>query len=653
MIFIGIDFGSCALKAVAIKTSGKTFSILQTHYFPIKPDDSEEQKELSALSYLKSLVDLYKNREVKYIFCCPQNEISVHTLYFPFKERYKIKKSLPFEIEDKLALFTKEVLISDVKIIDRSENSATVLVFSSFRENIVKLIETVNKLGIQPFIISCEASAVSNLFEKKPEKEHKKQKEQSEQNTTDEKQAPHKECDLYVKIGHTHTMIMIFSQGLMENVYSFEWGVSACVRKIALKYEIPFHSAMEQFCEKAFVLSQDKGYTGSQIEFSKAIQEPLGILVHKIQLLLLELQGEKKYNCKKLFITGGGAQIRNLQAFLSKELNLPCSRVEHPPGYPDWNLRNNEQQQNNLITALGTALEGMKNIRNPAINFLKGDLAVKINPIAAISPRWKQNLLLIIAGLFFLNLYSFLRAQQSETLSNKIQNIFRRESIRTAGLSPKNISIEKVKTFMENQKNILKHSELSKELKRLPSALDRIKNLSTAIKKNEKWDMDIKQLNIKDNKIQIEGEISPLYVEDLKKQLKELAVANTFKNFSADLIQSPSIAETSKNIEEKNSKVATQKPEQTDNIALTETSKTKETPENLKTDNIALTDKATLTETSKTKETPEKLKTDNIALTDKATLTETSENKETPEKLKTASDKVFFKYSFIQKKAKI
>ena len=169
---------------MAIKTSGKTFHILQTHYFPIKPEDSEEQKELVTLSHLKSLIDVYKDRDVKYIFCCPQNEISVHTLHFPFKERYKIKKSLPFEIEDKLALFSKQNLISDIKIISRSEKSASVLVFSSFRENIVKLIETLGKMGIQPFIVSCEASAVSNLFEKKPDKrsdKNKKHKNQSSQ----------------------------------------------------------------------------------------------------------------------------------------------------------------------------------------------------------------------------------------------------------------------------------------------------------------------------------------------------------------------------------------------------------------------------------------------------------------------------------------
>lgn len=618
---------------MAIKTSGKNFSILQTHYFPIKPEDSEEQKELSTLSHLKSLVDLYKNREVRYIFCCPQNEISVHTLHFPFKERYKIKKSLPFEIEDKLALFNKQNLISDIKIISRSENSATVLVFSCFKENIVKLIETVNKLGIQPFIVSCEASAVSNLFEKRPEKKQKAQKPQKPQeqeHQIDEKKEERKECELYLKVGHTHTMVMVFSKGLMENVYSFEWGVSSCIRKIALKYEIPFHAAMEQFCEKAFVLSQSKGYTGSQIEFSKAIQEPLGILVHKIQLLLLELQGEKKYKCKRLFITGGGSQIRNLQAFLSKELNLPCVRVEHPTVYPDWNLRSNEEQQNNLITALGTALEGMKNIRNPAINFLKGDLAVKMNPIAAIPPRWKQNVLLIVAGLCFFNIYSFLRQQQSETLSGKIHNIFRRESIRTAKLSPKNINIEKVKTFMDNQKKILKHSELSRELKQLPSALDRIKDLSTTIKKSEKWNMDITQLNITDDKIQIAGEISHLYLKDLENQLQELAEANTFKNLSTSEVQDPSI-KTQKNNEEKGT---TDTPQKTgaESTALNETKPEEPSPTSETTLNAGKSEEPSPT-------------SEKEATTDASQ--QASENKET------SANKVSFKYSFVQKKVKI
>ena len=84
MIFVGVDMGSCAVKAVAIKKTGKTFNILQTHFFPIKADESEEQKTLLKLSHLKTLADLYPSKEVRYIFWPPskRSEHGSHSLSF-------------------------------------------------------------------------------------------------------------------------------------------------------------------------------------------------------------------------------------------------------------------------------------------------------------------------------------------------------------------------------------------------------------------------------------------------------------------------------------------------------------------------------------------------------------------------------------------
>ena len=56
MIFVGIDIGSCAVKAVAIKKTGKDFHILQTHFFPIKIDDTEEQKKNIKVESLKNSI---------------------------------------------------------------------------------------------------------------------------------------------------------------------------------------------------------------------------------------------------------------------------------------------------------------------------------------------------------------------------------------------------------------------------------------------------------------------------------------------------------------------------------------------------------------------------------------------------------------------
>ncbi len=527
MICVGIDIGSCAVKAVAIKKAGKTFNILQTHFFPIKADEKEEQKKLLILGHLKSLANLYQSRETKYIFCLSQNEVSTEKLTFPFKEKYKIMKSLPFEMEEKLSLFDYKKMISDIKMTDLSTEKKGVLVFSTFKENISNLLNDIKPLGIEPTILTCEASAISNLFERKkePAKEHH-QKEEG--------QKIKEECHLYLKISHTHTMAMILANNHLQNVYSFEWGAASCIRKIAVKYEIPFHKAMEQFCEKAFVLTQTRGYTGSQIEFSKVIQEAFENLIDKLRLLLLQMEGEESYKCKKILLCGGGAQVRNLQTLLSTRLNIPVSRVENPPNFPQWNLRNNDIKQNNFITALGAAMEGLKKPKRPAVNFLREEFATRFNPVSLVINQWKQPLTLGISVLVLFSVYAVFRSHQSEKLSDKINRIFRNRSIQIAKLQPKQVTIERVQHFINSKKEWSKQNELTEKLNDIPSALDKVKKLSVAIKKQEAWNLEIQELNVAGNKVEIKGNISSTYLNTFKNNLTDLAENGTLKTLTTE-----------------------------------------------------------------------------------------------------------------------
>ena len=511
-----MDIGACAVKAVAIKKTNKTFNILQTHIFPIKEDDSEEQKRLLIVGHLKSLSHLYRSPETKYIFCLSQNVVSTETLSFPFKERYKILKSLPYQLEEKLSLFDNKNLISDIKTTNFVKGKQQVLVFSAFKDNISDLIKDINSIGITPYILTCEASAVANLFE--VELQEKK-----------EPQEKREHCDLYLKIGHTHTMALVFIQGRLRNIYSFGWGASSCIRKIAIKYEVPFEKAMEQFRKKAFVLTQTKGYTGSQIAFSKILKQTFDSLIDKLRLLLLQLEGEKVYKCKQIFIFGGGSQVRNLQALLSTQLNVPVSRVENPPQFPQWNLRNNNEQQNNLVTALGTAMEGLKKTRDPAINFLKEEFAVRINPFSFFIHQWKHPLILGISTFIILVLYSFLQSNQSEKLSEKTHRLFKTKSIQIAKISPKELNIQRVQKFLLSRKEITKQADLAKKISLIPSALDTIKTLSVTINKSKSWNLEIQELNILDDTIEIKGTIVASYLNLLETNLTQLAKTGSFK----------------------------------------------------------------------------------------------------------------------------
>lgn len=540
MIFVGVDIGSCAVKAVAIKKTSKGFDILQTHFFSIKADEKEEQKAMLIIGHLKSLADLYNNRETRYIFCLPQNQVSTETLTFPFKEKYKIVKSLPFELEDKLSLFDYKTLISDIKINDFSEGKRQVLVFSAFKESISNLLNELQSVGIKPFMLTCEASAISNLFEiKKTKKKNDPTKDLKEKESGD--------YHLYLKIGHTHSMAITFAHNSLQNVYSFEWGVFSCIRKIAVKYEIPFNKAMDQFREKAFVLTQTKGYTGSQIEFAKTIMEPFEHLIDKLRLLLLQIEGEKKTNCKKIFIYGGGTQIRNLQALLSTHLNTPVVRVEHPPHFPKWNLRNNDEKQNNLITALGTAVAGLKKRKNPPINFLKEEFSIQFNSFSSLWNQWKQPILLALISCVLLFTYASIKDHQSKKLSEKMNTVFQKQSTKIIKFKGKRISTEMVQRFIDNKKMMTQKTKLIKQISNIPSALDQIKELSMAIKKQDTWNLKIHRLNIKNNKIEMEGYIHPNYLITLEKSLIPLAVSGSFKN----LIKHNKPENLSKNLENK------------------------------------------------------------------------------------------------------
>ncbi len=538
MIYVGVDIGSCAVKAAAIKTANKTFTVLQTHIFPIKPDVDEEQKRLLKLGHLKTLADLYNSTEAQYIFCFSQNEVSSEKLSFPFKERYKIMKSLPYQMEEKLSLFDHKKLISDIKMSHFSEGARQVLVFSAFRDSISNLIKDLDSVKIKPLILTCEASAVSNLFEIKKSENIKQNSTEDDKNTN---------CQLYLKIGHTHTMAMLFSRNQLQNVYSFGWGAASCIRKIALKYEIPFSKAMEYFCEKAFVLTHTKGYTGSQIEFSKLIHQAVDNLIDKLRLLMIQLAGEKNYKCEKILLLGGGAQIRNLQAFMSTHLNVPVSRVEHPAHFPKWNLRHNDEQQNNLVTALGSAMEGLKRTRSPAINFLKEEFTVRSNPFSFLLVQWKQPLVWGISALVLLFVYSALRNYQSETLSDKTNRLFKKKSIQIVKISPTQINVEMVKKFISSKRKITKQAELIEKISLIPSALDKVKSLSVSINKKKSWNMEIQELNIMGDKVEIKGEIAVRYLPFLEKNLIQLAAVGSLKALEKKQLQNTESKEKSEN----------------------------------------------------------------------------------------------------------
>ena len=128
--------------------------------------------------------------------------------------------------------------------------------------------------------------------------------------------------------------------------------------------------------------------------------------------------------------------------------------------------------------------------------------------------------------------------------------------------------------FIDSKKRLTKQAQLTEKLSRIPSALDQIKELSIAIKKQESWNLEIQELIINGNKVEIQGEIAAVHIKDLENNLTTLALNGQLKTILKNQIQSTTIEKAptketlTKNEKESETLITEEKYESKNNMIL-------------------------------------------------------------------------------------
>ena len=107
----------------------------------------------------------YQRENSRFCFALAQHQISSFQASFPFRERFKILRTLPFEIEDKSPFRLSKVLF-DIRFSSISEaNQADIICFLTPRQNATQFLDLIKKTKISPHLLSAEAVAIANLIE--------------------------------------------------------------------------------------------------------------------------------------------------------------------------------------------------------------------------------------------------------------------------------------------------------------------------------------------------------------------------------------------------------------------------------------------------------------------------------------------------------
>lgn len=426
---VGIDIGTYSVKVVEINTSKKGFAI--TQFFEKElPQNPGVDNQLEIIDFLRNLFSSYDLSQVSVAMTIRQDQVSHRLKTFPFADRLKILKSLPFELEEEIP-FPTESAIFDGKVVKIQGHQSEVLACIAQKSKVAQYVQLAQDIGVSLSTLGAEGLSFANLYENWNQPIAT---EMLNLLTLDENEKPEINVSLSVNIGHTHTLVVVFENNRPIAVRSLLWGAKNVIDAIAKKYELPLLDAMKEFKTKAFILTHKQGASFDQVTFSDTISKSFRELTKDLQLTLLELKSQMNAVVKNIDLTGGGSLVQNLNAFMTQQLEVPVNRVNLLDQFPQVEFERNSRIDASFSLAIGIAIDTLRKPRNPAISFLKQEFALQNDGFKILWQRWGFVAQMTAVLLVMLMAYTHFRVSFSEEMIEQVDTALSEQARNVAKL---------------------------------------------------------------------------------------------------------------------------------------------------------------------------------------------------------------------------
>ena len=484
MKFIGIDVGTSSIKILELLNSARGPQLSYFQEIPIGNNPAHD-KELEILEALRSYSSGLNPDKVRIAMGLNQIEVVSRKLQFPFLERLKIQKSLPFELEEEIP-FNLETAIFDYKTI-QTEGGQTQVLGAAVPKNFVdKVVRLASDSGLDVSVLSSEGFALANLAE-----------------TSAPSGPDHLIAQLH--IGHTHTNLNFFLSGRLVGLRFITFGMKELISLVVKKYEMPWVEAKKEFEEKASLLIYREGATYEQLNFSDTLSQGLKPLYQELRLLLIEAETEFKKKVKSILMSGGGAQLGCLNAHLTMQLGLVCNPAPRPAvaGQAQFSGENYLR----FSVALGLALEAMKRPRSPAVQFLRGDFAKQNRRFTLFWDKWGHYAKAGAVALVGFWILAEVRLVVTENLLSQAQEQLRKQARQTAGLSLKQASESALRNFLKEEKKKVDELKSLSKVQELPTSLDVLRKLSDVLPSRAQLKMNLTEVAVHGLRVEMIGTV--------------------------------------------------------------------------------------------------------------------------------------------------
>lgn len=524
MRVVSIDVGSYSIKVAEATMDSKEVVIEQLFQKTLNPDPAHDT-ELEVLEYLREFVQNYDTNETRFVLSVKQEHISGRIKEFPFREKQKILRSLPFELEDDIP-FSQRVAIFDAKIIQTKEDVTSVYACACPKEEIQNILNFSHDVQIFPDVLTIDAMALGNFVDHWQKTSPEITSDYGISNEKTNAQTEEKSIGVILNMGHRRTLALFYDKNTKAPITarSLPWGGHDVVITVAQVYQLPYIEALKEVQKNCFVLLNHDGASTDQITYSETVKDILSELGKSLRLVFMDIQSQWNGSIKDLKFTGGSSQIKNLNVYLTQQLEIPCNPFQFLSNFQtsDKSLKTPANEMAYSL-AIALTIEGFKTPRNPPINFLKDEFAKESKKFKNLWTKWQPTAAFIAIAFTIFFIYGISREFITEELNTKTDDVFVEQAKKIANLPTRRATVSNVRKFIKKEKSYSKKQEQLKAIMKTPSALDIFKKINDSLPGKNISKLDLTHFQIKDDDVSIKGYAQRQDIPKIKSALSLLS----------------------------------------------------------------------------------------------------------------------------------
>ncbi len=516
---LGIDIGRYSIKVVEILANNRSYEITNAKEYKILNLETSNQ-EIDILQTLNTISKEFDTETAKVTCSIRQQYVSTRKLFFPFKERVKIHKSLAFELEDDMPL-SVEKSIYDSKIIKFHDKTAEVIAMACVGEEVERTLDIFERGHIDPDIITPEFAALANLYEKW-------YKSPEEVNQEELEKQPDR---LVVHIGHSKSFVGVVSNGFLIWGRSIMWGIERVASSISKSFQVPFTTALDMMPSKAFVLLSTSGANKDQVKMSDAVTEALQPLIQDLRLSMMLANTEYGANIEQIEMIGGPAHIKNLAGFFTQELERPTNVVNPIKSLSGQHMKNHERLADVFVVSIGLAIEGLRRPFNPPVNFRQGEMAKKNLSFEKFWEKWGYTTKIVTAAYIIFCIYGVAYDSIATQLELASYDVMTTQATKIAKIKTRTGIESKIRSYIRKNKKKAELVSVYDQLEEINSPLKFVNDVSQTLPSNKDTKAyEIRRFVVDNTKVNIQGVAADSKtIEKINRSLKGLAAGGKVK----------------------------------------------------------------------------------------------------------------------------